>query len=83
MPRVSIVMTSYQQEDFVGPAIESVRAQTFPDWELVVVDDGSRDRSHERAANVAGKDGRIRALRKENGGHCSALNFGLVSSWWS
>ena len=72
-------MTSYQQEDFVGPAIESVLTQTFTDWELVVVDDGSRDRSHERAANLARRDGRIRALRKENGGHCSALNFGLAA----
>jgi len=70
-------MTSYNQEAFVEPAIKSVLAQTFAGWELVVVDDGSRDRSHEIATEFALRDLRIRALRKDNGGHCSAINHGL------
>ena len=42
-PRVSIVVPVYNRERFLGPTIESVIAQTFEDWELVVYDDGSTD----------------------------------------
>ena len=77
-PRVSVVMSSYNQEAFVGPAITSILAQTVSDWELIVVDDGSTDGSHAFAVEQAKRDHRITALRKQNGGHCSALNFGLM-----
>ena len=46
-PAVSVLLTAYNREDFVGPAIESVLAQTFTDFELLVVDDGSTDRTAE------------------------------------
>lgn len=78
LPRVSIVMTSYNQERFVGPAITSILAQTFVDWELIVVDDGSRDRSYSVARLHSKQDPRIILLVKNNGGHCSAINYGLA-----
>ena len=77
MPKVSIVMTSYNQERFVRATIESVLAQVLRDWELVVVDDGSRDQSHEIACAYSSKDPRIRCFKTANGGHSSALNFGV------
>lgn len=48
-PRVSVVMAAYQAEAFIAEAVQSVIAQTMPDWELVIVDDGSTDRTEEIA----------------------------------
>jgi glycosyltransferase involved in cell wall biosynthesis len=53
-------MTAYNREKFIGAAIESALAQTFPDWELVVVDDCSRDKTVEVAEAYAARDHRIR-----------------------
>ncbi|MFB3916261.1 MAG: glycosyltransferase family 2 protein [Terriglobales bacterium] len=60
MPLVSVLMTAYNREDFIADAIESVLAQTFTDWELIIVDDCSRDRTVEIARRYAAQDGRIR-----------------------
>jgi glycosyltransferase involved in cell wall biosynthesis len=60
MPLVSVLMTAYNREDFIADAIESVLAQTFTDWELIVVDDCSRDRTVEIANRYAARDSRIR-----------------------
>ncbi len=45
MPETSIIMTSYNYENYIGEAIESVLSQTYKDWELIIIDDGSRDNS--------------------------------------
>ncbi len=60
MPLVSVLMTAYNREEFIADAIESVLAQTFTDWELVIVDDRSRDRTAEIAHRYAARDSRIR-----------------------
>jgi len=72
---VSIIMPAYNGEKFVEQAIESVIAQTYSKWELVVVDDGSEDRT--ASILSAFKDSRIKYFYQENKGQASALNHGL------
>jgi glycosyltransferase involved in cell wall biosynthesis len=67
MPRVSIITALYNHEKYVAAAIESVRAQTYPDWELLVWDDGSRDRSLEIAREAASRDPRVRVFTHPGG----------------
>ena len=64
-PLVSVLMTAYNREKYITEAIESVLASTFLDFELIVVDDGSTDRSHEIALAYAKRDARIRVYRNE------------------
>jgi len=64
-PLVSVLMTAYNREKYIAQAIESVIAQTFTDLELVIVDDGSKDQSHEIALGYAKKDSRIHVYRNE------------------
>ena len=62
-PLVSVIIPAYKAEAFLGKTIESVQAQTMPDWELIVSDDGSPDRTAEVADGYAAEDSRIRVLR--------------------
>ena len=80
MPRVSIVTPCYNAVAYIREAIESVRAQTFTDWEYVVVDDGSTDGSAEVVEAIADFDERIRLIRQENSGVHVARNIGLRES---
>lgn len=77
MARVAIVIPLFNAERFVREAIESVRSQTHADWELLVVDDGSTDRSHYEAAAAADGDTRIRIVRQANKGVSAARNHGV------
>lgn len=74
---ISIIMPVYGVEDYVGAAIESMQAQTFQDWELWAVDDGTKDRSGIICDEYAAKDDRIRVIHKENGGAPSARNVAI------
>jgi glycosyltransferase involved in cell wall biosynthesis len=74
-PRVSIVLPTYNRADTLGRAIESVRAQTWQDWELVIVDDGSTDATRDVLAGVS--DSRVRVLSQANQGVAAARNRGL------
>ena len=65
MPLVSVLMTAYNREAFIADAIASVLAQKFADFELVVVDDASRDRTVEIANDLAARDRRIRVYVNE------------------
>lgn len=76
-PVVSIMMPAYNAEHTIEQAIESVLAQTMPDWELIVVDDGSTDGTVHRAAALAGRDERIKVVRQANGGESVARNTAL------
>ena len=79
-PSVSIVVPAYCAERYLAQALDSVLAQTFGDWELVVVDDGSPDRCGEIAAAYAAKDERIRVARQANAGVSAARNFGAAQT---
>ncbi len=76
---VSIVMPVWNRAELVHEAIASVRAQTYPRWELLVVDDGSDDGTAESLVRYAG-DGRIRVLRQPHAGHATARNRGLAAT---
>lgn len=78
MARVSVLMPTYEQAAFLPRAVESLRAQTFADWELVVVDDGSPDGTSAAVAPFLAEDRRISFHRlPENRGLGAALNRGL------
>ncbi|PYL19270.1 MAG: hypothetical protein DMF41_10205, partial [Verrucomicrobia bacterium] len=72
-PLVSVVIPCYDQAHFLSEAIESVLAQTYPHFELVVVDDGSNDNT----AAVVNRYPGIRYFRQENQGLAAARNAGL------
>lgn len=75
--KVSIIMPVYKVEEYVGKAIESIQAQTLTDWEFLIVDDGTPDRSGEICDEYAAKDERIKVIHKENGGAPSARNVAI------
>lgn len=72
--RVSIITPCYNGERFIGETIESVLGQTYANWEMLIVDDGSRDRTAAIASGYAAKDARIRLIRQKNGGTANARN---------
>jgi teichuronic acid biosynthesis glycosyltransferase TuaG len=78
VPLVSIIVPCYNAETFLGATLEAVIAQTFTDWECVVVDDASRDGSAAVLAQYAERDLRIRPVfQPVNGGAAAARNAGL------
>ena len=77
MPAVSVIMPAYNVAPYLGAAIDSVLSQTFTDFEVLVVDDGSTDATFAIARTYAGQDRRIRLVRQPNGGISSARNHGL------
>ena len=74
---ISIVMPMYGVENYIEKAIRSVLCQDYQDWELLVINDGSTDRSREIASLLANTDSRIKIFDKENGGLSDARNYGL------
>ncbi|RFC40427.1 MAG: Glycosyl transferase family 2 [Candidatus Nitrotoga sp. CP45] len=76
-PRVSVLMAAYNCAAYVGEAIESVLAQTMPDLELILVDDGSTDQSPEIMKHYADQDARVVVYRQENQGIGGATNQAL------
>lgn len=73
----SLIMPCYNSEDYIRDAVDSVRSQTFQNWELIAVNDGSTDSTLEILEQYASEDPRIRIFSKPNGGYCSAINYGL------
>ena len=74
---ISVIIPVYNSEKYVGRCIESVQAQTYTDWQLILVDDGSKDKSLEICHEYAGSDTRIRVIHQENAGPGIARNVGL------
>lgn len=77
MPKVSIIVPVYKAEAYLHRCVDSLLAQTFTDFEILLIDDGSPDRSGEICDEYAKKDPRIRVFHKENGGVSSARNLGI------
>ena len=67
-PKISIITTVYKTGHYLPLTVQSILAQTFADFELLLVDDGSPDNSGEVADALAKTDARIRVFHKENGG---------------
>lgn len=75
--KISVVLPVYNGEDFILRSINSILNQTFTDFELLIIDDGSKDNSGRICDEYAKKDNRIRVFHKQNGGVSSARNMGL------
>jgi len=78
-PRVSIIISNYNYERYVGAAVDSALAQTVPGCEVIVVDDGSTDGSR-AVLERYGNDPRVRLILQENGGQAVAMNVGFAAS---
>lgn len=74
---ISVIVPVYNTESFLPACIESILSQTYQDIELLLIDDGSTDRSGAICDEYAAKDSRVRVFHKENGGVSSARNLGL------
>lgn len=77
MPKISVIVPVYNTEKYLHRCIDSILAQTFTDFELLLIDDGSKDNSGAICDEYAAKDQRVRVFHKENGGVSSARNLGL------
>ena len=76
-PIVSVIIPTYNREQYLEKAVQSVLKQTFTNLECLIVDDGSTDNTRELSENLMSLDQRVRYLYKENGGVSSARNFGI------
>lgn len=76
-PLISIIVPVYKVEQYLHKTIGSVLAQTYTNWELLLIDDGSPDNSGAICDEYAEKDNRIKVFHKKNGGVSSARNVGL------
>lgn len=79
-PLISIIVPCFNYAHFLGEALDSVLAQTYPYWECIIINDGSPDNTEEAALAYCKKDARIKYFYKENGGHSSARNLGIKHS---
>lgn len=77
MPAISVIIPVYNVENYLNRCIDSVLAQTFNDFELILVDDGSKDNSLSICNDYANKDDRIKVFHQENRGAAAARNFGV------
>ena len=77
---ISVVIPLYNKEQSIAATLESVLAQTYTEYEVIIVDDGSTDNSAAICDKYAGTSSLIRVIHKENGGVCSARNRGIQES---
>ena len=80
LPLVSVILPVYNGERFVKDTLESAQRQTYANFEIVVVDDGSTDRTWSLVKAIAAKDPRVRIIHQPNGGVASARNRGLAAA---
>lgn len=80
MSKVSIVVPVYNVEQYLEPCFESIRCQSYEDFEVVIVDDGSVDSSSVICERYSQKDNRFKFYKKDNGGLSSARNYGIKKS---
>ena len=76
---ISVIVPVYMIERYIGICIESIINQTYHNLEIILVDDGSRDRCSQICDLYAKKDRRIKVIHKKNGGLVSARKAGLMA----
>ena len=76
-PKISVIVPVYNAERYLHRCIDSILAQTFTDFEVLLIDDGSKDKSGEICDEYAKKDIRVKVFHKENGGVSSARQYGV------
>lgn len=74
---ISVILPTYNNGDMISECIDSVLCQTYENFELIIVNDGSTDDSESVPGKYSKRDGRVRVINKENGGVSSARNRGL------
>ncbi|MBP5246188.1 MAG: glycosyltransferase family 2 protein [Clostridia bacterium] len=79
-PEISVIVPAYRAENYIKDCAESVLGQTFADFELILVDDGSPDGCGRIIDEIAQKDARVKAVHKENGGPVSARKAGISAA---
>lgn len=77
MSEISVILPLYNGEKYIKRTIERIKSQSFHDWELIIVDDGSTDSGFSIAAQEAEDNFQIKVFHKDNGGICSARNYGI------
>src|SRR5689334_9654380 len=77
---VSVIMPAYNAEKYIAESIRSVLAQTYADWELIVVDDGSSDNTGGVVREFVARDSRIKYVFQENGRLGKARNTGIANA---
>lgn len=77
---ISVIIPAYNSEMFIGKCIDSVLAQTYSNWELIAIDDGSRDNTFGILKKYAEADSRIRVIHQENQGPGIARNTGIAEA---
>lgn len=77
MPKISVIVPVYNVEKYLNRCVNSILVQTFKDFEIILIDDGSTDRSAEICDEWSYKNDKIKVLHKNNGGQSSARNVGL------
>ncbi len=77
MAEISVIVPVYKAEDFLRRCTDSILGQSFSDFELLLIDDGSPDGSGRLCDQIAAEDVRVRVIHKENGGVSSARNLGI------
>lgn len=77
-PKVSIIVPVYNVENYLNYCVDSLLRQTFNDFEILLIDDGSKDNSGKLCDEIKEKDTRISVYHKQNGGLSDARNFGIV-----
>ena len=79
-PTISVIIPVYNAASFVGRCIKSVLSQTYCDWQMILVDDGSKDNSLEICQIYAASDSRLQIIHQENAGAGAARNAGLAKA---
>jgi glycosyltransferase involved in cell wall biosynthesis len=80
LTKVSVIVPTYNYARFLPDALESLRSQTYGDWECIVVDDGSTDATRAVVATAMANDGRVRYVHQPNRGPSAARNRGVAES---
>ena len=78
MPEISVIVPVYKAEAYLHACIDSILSQTFSDFELILVDDGSPDGCGAICDDYASRDGRVQVIHQENQGQAAARNCALA-----